>query len=274
MKTKTVLLLAIMLGLFTYCLPLYAGSNKEYHVEERTVIKIPIVGKISTLTSSHLSGCKLKETTSFKMHNTLIKMMSDSDGKSQEVQLSNLCEELQWSYDDETETYQARSFEDIRQDKASYEEDNESQIDMESDQNDIDDLPRMSRKIMGYEKNINGFKAQKVRTLVYREEAENPIIIEEFYAVSVKPLKKVTDARDKLARELGKGDDAVEGVPSFIEAVYDSIREDEELERPEGDIVRFVISLLDDDNDSIFTMKYDVILAETIDYQADHFALR
>ena len=87
MKTKTVILLAILLGLFTYTLPLYA-AGKEHHIEEITVIDIPVVGKISTRTTSYLGGCKLKEVTTIKLHNALVQMLSESDGKSHDCKSS------------------------------------------------------------------------------------------------------------------------------------------------------------------------------------------
>ncbi|MEA3286578.1 MAG: hypothetical protein U9Q77_04300 [Candidatus Marinimicrobia bacterium] len=274
MKTKTALTLAVILGLITYSLPLYAATNKAYHVEERTVIEIPVVGKITTLTSSYLSGCKLKETTLIKMHNTLVKMISDSDGKSQEILLSDLCDKIRWRYDENKQVYSSVSFEEVRQERVRQEAENELQIDMESDQNDIDDSPRLTHEIMGYEKNINGFKARKVVTRVYVKSIDNPIIIEEYYAADTKPLKKITVAREKVAQEMGAGDNHIDGVPGFIMAAYDGMRQDKELARPEGEVVRFVISLLDNDDDPIFSMKYDVLKAEKIAYQPDHFALK
>ncbi len=274
MKIRTAIIAAIMLGVFSYSLPLYAGNNSEYYVEERTVIEIPVVGKISTHTSSYLAGCKLKKTTTIKMHNTLIKMMSDSEGISEKILLSDLCEKLRWRYDEDQKAYTSVSFAEVRQERLENEVENESHIDMESDQNDIDDFPQMTHEIMGYEKNINGFKARKVVTRVYRENSENPIVIEEYYATDIRPLKKITDALEKVAQEMGEGDNHVQGVPSFIKAVYDGIREDKDLDRPAGDIVRFVISLLDDDDDPMFRMQYDVLKAEKIAFEADHFVLK
>lgn len=274
MKSRAVLIIAVILGLFTYSLPLYASSNNEYHVEEKTVIKIPIVGPISTHTSSYLSGCKLKENSTIKLHNSLVKMMSDSDGKSYDVLLSDMCEEIQWKYDEGLETYTSTSFEDIREAIHQNDEDSEIQIDMESDQNDIDDLPRMTHEILGYEKNINGFKAQKVLTTVYPKGADHPIIIEEYYTTKAKALSKISQARENLAQKLGYGEGHVDGVPDLIKVSYEAIRKDLEWDRPDGEVVRFVIQVEDDDGDPIFTMNYDVLKAEIIAYQADHFALK
>jgi hypothetical protein len=274
MRTKTALILAVILGLLTYSLPLYAENNAAYHIEERTVIEIPVVGKITTLTSSHLSGCKLKESTLIKMHNTLVKLISDSDGKSQEITLSDLCKEIRWRYNEDKQAYTSVSFEEVRQERARFEAENEIQIDMDSDQNDIDDPPRLTHEIMGYEKDINGFKARKVLTRVYLENVENPITIEEYYATETKPLKKITDARERVAQRLGSGDIHMDGVPGIVKTVYENMRQDKELARPEGQVVRFVISMLDKDDDTIFSMNYNVLKAEKIAYLADHFALQ
>ncbi|MBC8377167.1 MAG: hypothetical protein H8E26_14075 [FCB group bacterium] len=273
MKTKTALIIAIILGLFTYTLPLYAG-DKEHHIEEKTVFEIPVVGKITTKTSSYLSGCRLKEDTSIKMHNTLIKMVSDSDGKSTEVLLSNLCEEVQWQFNAESDAFAPHSFEELRELKAEKEGDHETHIDMGSDQNDIDDLPKMVREILGYEKNINGFKARKVVTAVYPEDSDTRIIVEEFYTTKSQALSKISKAREDLSQKLGYDEDHVEGIPSLVDVIYERIKRDKEWDRPDGEIVRFVIRLLDEDDDDIFTMKYDVLEAETTRYQADHFALK
>ncbi len=273
MKTKTVLILAVILGLFTYTLPLYAANNNEYHIEEQTVIEIPIIGKISTLTSTHLSGCKLKENTIIKSHNTLVKMMSESDGKSQEILLSDMCEEVQWKYDENQAAYRAYSFDEIKQLSIS-DEDSETHSDMGSDQNDIGDLPKMVRNILGYEKNINGFKARKVVTTVYPEDSKNRIIIEEYYTTNARALSKISSAREDLIKKLDREGHQMEGVPNLVDYIYKSIREDKEWSRPDGDVVRFVIRLLDDDEDPIFSMKYDVLKAETTKFQADHFALK
>jgi len=273
MKTKTVLILAVFLGLFAYSLPLYA-SNTEYHIEELTVIDIPIVGKISTQTNSYLSGCKLKETTIFRMHNMLIKMMSESAGKTRDIMLSDLCEEIQWKYDEESAEYQSYSFAETRAQLAQDDENREVQIDMESDQNDIKNDPDIRHEILGIEKNINGFKARKVVTTVSGDNQNNPVIIEEYYSTKAKALTKITRTREKLAEELGYGEENIDGVPSFINNAYASISEDEDWQRPEGEVIRFVISLMDDDNDPVFTMTYDVITAETTGYDADHFSLK
>ncbi len=273
MKTKTALILAIILGLFTYTLPLYAG-DKEYHIEEKTVIEIPIVGKISTLTSSYLSGCRLKESTTVKVHNALVKIMSESDGKSTEVILSNLCEEVQWQYNKESTAYESQSFQDLRELKVAEKGDHETHIDIGSDQNDIDDPKKMVREILGYEKNINGQKARKVVTTVYPEDSESRVVVEEYYTTKSTALSKISRAREDLSMKLGNDEDHVEGVPSLVNVIYNDMKRDREWSRPEGDIVRFVIRLVDKDDDDVFTMKYDVLEAETTPYQADHFALK
>ena len=273
MKTRAALIIAIILGLFTYTLPLYAG-DKEYHLEEKTVIEIPVVGKITTKTSSYLSGCKLKEDTSIKMHNALIKMVSESDGRSTEVVLSNLCDDVQWQYNIETDAFAPHSFKELRESKAAEAGDHETHIDMGSDQNDIDDLPKMVREILGYEKNINGFKARKVVTSVYPEDSDTRIIVEEFSTTKSMALSKITKAREDLSQKLGYNEDHVEGIPSLVDVIYNSIKRDKEWDRPDGEIVRFVIRLLDEDDDDIFTMKYDVNEAETTPFQEDHFTLK
>ncbi len=273
MKTKTALAIAVLLGFFAYTLPLYADS-KEYHLEEKTVIDIPVVGKITTKTSTYLSGCKLKETTNLKLHNALVNIVSDSDGKSKEILLSNLCDEIQWRYDNESETFNSLSFEEVRGNSELDDEDSEVHIDMESDQYDIDNLPKMIRDIQGYKKNINGFKARKVVTTVYPEDSDNRIIVEEYYSNSSRALSKITKAREDLNMKLGYNEDHIEGVPTLINVVYESLKKDHEWSRPEGEVVRFVIRLLDEDDDDIFTMKYDVLEAETSKYQEKHFALK
>ena len=273
MRTRTALIIALLLGVFTYTLPLYAGDT-EYHIEEKTVIDIPVVGKITTRTTSYFSGCRLKETTTIKMHNALVKMVSDSDGKTTEAILSNLCEEVQWQYQADTEAYKPISFDEIRASRIAEQEDAETHIDMGSDQNDIDDLPRMVREIKGYEKNINGHKARKVVTTVFPEDSESKVVVEEFYTTKSTALEKIARARDDLNEKMGYTDSHVEGVPSLVNLIYESIKTDTEWSRPDGEIVRFVIRLLDEDDDDFFTMKYDVIEAETIPYQADHFALK
>ncbi len=273
MKTKTVILLAILLGLFTYTLPLYA-AGKEHHIEEITVIDIPVVGKISTRTTSYLAGCKLKEVTTIKLHNALVQMLSESDGKSHDNQLSDMCEELLWKYDDEKMIYTAQSFSEIRAKVKSDLENSETQIDMESDQNDIDDLPRVVREIMGYEKNINGFKAQKVLTTVYPEDSDKRIVIEEYYTNKSQALSKISSAREDLNKKLGYDDAHIEGVPSLINMAYNAIKTDRDWSRPDGEVIKFTIKLLDDDEDEMFTMTYDVTTAETIPVQEDHFALK
>ena len=273
MKTRAVLILAVILGLFTYTLPLYAG-DKEYHIEEKTVIEIPIVGKISTLTSSYLSGCRIKESTTVKIHNTLVKIMSESDGKSTEVILSNLCDEIQWQYNDETASFEPQSFAALREKKAAEEGHLEPHIDMGSDQNDMDDPRKMVREILGYEKNINGFKARKVLTTIYPEDSDSRVVVEEYYTKKSAALSKISRTREDLSMRLGNDEDHVEGVPSLVNVVYNDIKRDREWSRPEGDIVRFVIRLLDEDEDEIFSMKYDVLEAETTRFQEDHFALK
>lgn len=273
MRTKTALIIAIILGIFTYTLPLYAG-DKEYHIEEKTVIEIPVVGKISTLTSSYLSGCKLKEATTVKMHNALVKIVSDSDGKSTEVILSNLCNEIQWQYNEQLSSYESLSFEEVRDQRASESGHSETHIDMGSDQNDIDDLPKMVREILGYEKNINGHKARKVVTTVYPEDSDSRIVVEEFYTNKSPALSKISRAREDLSKKLGYDESHVEGIPTLVDVIYNAIKKDKEWSRPEGNIVRFVIRLLDEDDDDVFTMKYDVLEAETSRYQEDHFVLK
>ena len=133
MKTRTALIIAIVLGLFTYTLPLYAGE-KEHHIEEKTVIDIPVVGKITTRTTSYLSGCKLKESTSTKLHNALVQLVSDSDGKSTDIQLSDLCDEIQWEYNEALSNYESRSFHEIRTQYQQDNDDSDIHIDIESDQ--------------------------------------------------------------------------------------------------------------------------------------------
>lgn len=273
MRTKTALIIALVLGIFTYTLPLYAGE-KEYHIQEKTVIEIPVVGKISTLTSSYLSGCRLKENTTTKMHNALIKIVSESDGKSTEIVLSNLCEEVQWHFNDETESYQPVSFQEMRDRKSDALEHDETHIDMGSDHNDIDPEPKMVREILGYEKNINGMKARKVVTTVYPEDSDHRVVVEEFYTTKAPALSKISRAREDLSVKLGNEVDNIEGVPSLVNAIYNDIKSDREWSRPEGDILRFVIRLVDQDDDEIFSMKYDVLKAETLPYEADHFSLK
>ena len=273
MRTRTALIIALLLGVFTYTLPLYAGDT-EYHIEEKTVIDIPVVGKITTRTTSYFSGCRLKETTTIKMHNALVKMVSDSDGKTTEAILSNLCEEVQWQYQADTEAYKPISFDEIRASRIAAQEDAETHIDMGSDQNDIVELPKMVREILGYEKNINGHKARKVVTQVYPEDSDSRIVVEEFYTRDAPALSKITIARNDLNHKLGYDDTHVEGVPSLVNVIYESIKTDTEWSRPDGDIVRFVIRLLDEDDDEMFSMQYDVLIAETLAYQEDHFVVQ
>lgn len=272
MKSKTVLILAIMLGVFAYSLPLYAAS-KEYRLKEKTVIDIPVVGKITTKTTTYLSGCKLKESTTLKMHNALVQLVSESDGKIHDTELSNLCDEIQWQYDEETDSFKSFSFEEVRNQSADDELDPNIHIDMESDQNDIDEMPKMVREILGYEKNINGFKARKVVTRVQPDDSDNRVVVEEYYTNNSKALSKITKAREDLSMKLGHEEKYLEGVPTLVEVIYESIKKNEDWSRPDGEIVRFVIRLLDEDDDDIFTMKYDVLLAETANFQEDHFAL-
>ncbi len=273
MKTRTALTIALILGIFTYTLPLYA-SDREYHIEEKTVIMIPIVGKITTLTSSYLSGCKLKEDTKVKIHNALIKMVSDSDGKSKEVILSNLCEEIQWQYNEELALYESFSFEEARNLRLVERDTSGTHIDIGSDQNDIDDATKMVREILGYEKNINGHKARKVVTTVYPDNSDNRIVVEEFYTSNAPALSRISRAREDLNQKLGYYDSHIDGVPSLVNAIYDSIKRNREWSRPDGEIVRFVIRLMDEDDDDIFTMKYDVLKTETSSYEEDHFVLK
>lgn len=273
MKTKMAIFLVILLGLFTYSLPLYAG-NTEYHLEEKTIIEIPIVGKISTQTTSYLAGCQLKESTTIKIHNTLLKAMSGVDGKTNEVELSDLCDEVRWRYDDETESYVKVSFSKIRVEKAEQLEEGGVQIDMESDQNDINHNPDISREIMGYEKNVNGFRARKVVTTVHGDEMENPIIIEEYYSTKAKALTKITNTREKISTLTGNDAKSIDGVPGFINSVYASVVDDEDWKRPKGEVIRFIIRAVDEDKDPVFTMTYDVMVAETDEFDAEHFTLK
>jgi archaellum component FlaC len=272
MKSKTAIIAAILLGFLAYSLPLYAGGN-SYHIEEKTVIQIPVVGKITTLTSSYFSGCKLKERTSFKMHNTLIKALSDGKARSESVHLSDMCEEKQWQYDKDADSYKEYTFTELREKHNPTEDDDDVQIDMEIDQNDINELPKITRDFQGTKKNINGHKAQKVVTWVHLEETENPLIIEEYYSKDSKALSKINDARDDLRKET-RGISDVAGVPSFIKFIYNELQEDNEWAKPDGEVVRLSIRLLDEDDDTVFSMDYDVTLSEMINYQEDHYSLR
>ncbi|MCF7824466.1 MAG: hypothetical protein K9N35_09890 [Candidatus Marinimicrobia bacterium] len=274
MKTRTVLIAAVILGVFTYSLPLYADNNSEYHLFEKTVVEIPVIGKITALTTSYLAGCKLKENTTIKMHNALLKAMADSDGRKDEMVLSDLCEKMQWTYNEGEGSYRGVSFDDLRQRDEKLVEEDDVQIDMESDQNDIDKLPKMTHKILPGKKNINGFQAREVVTQVFPEKMERPIIIKEYYTTDAKALTKIAKAREVLAEELGYGEDHTEGVPDLIKLAYEQIRKDQEWERPEGEVIRFVIKMMDADNDPLFVTNYDVMKAEVIDYQADHFSLK
>ena len=273
MKTRTALICAILLGFFAYSMPLLAAS-KAHHLEEKTVLDIPVVGKITTRTSTYLSGCKLKENTTIKLHNALVQLVSDSDGKSREIQLADLCQEVTWTLDDESGVEEKHSFAELRAIRESQREEAKTHIDIESDQNDIDDLPKMVREILGYEKNINGFKARKVLTTAYPEDSDARVIIEEYYSSKIPALSKVTSAREDLSEKLGYDESRVEGVPTLINVMYDAIRENEDWDRPEGEIVRFIIRLVDEDDDTMFSMTYDVLKAETIGYQEDHFVLK
>lgn len=273
MKTKISMTLAILLGLFTFCLPALAG-DREHHIEEKTVIEIPIVGKISTISSSYLSDCKLMEKSTIRMHNSLVKMLADSDGKSEHSQLSDMCDEVQWEYNSELATWESSTFAEIRKEIQIKVQNAETHIDMESDQNDINDLPRMTREIVGGEKNINGFPARKVVTRVHLEDRDNPLIIEEYYSTRAKALTEITKKREDLRRKLEHDVDDVEGVPDFITLLYDAIKADDSWARPKGEVIRFVIQLLDDEDDQLFTMNYDVVIAETGNYQAEHFQLK
>lgn len=271
MKSKTAIIAAILLGILAYSLPLYAGNN-SYHIEEKTVIQIPVVGKITTLTSSYFSGCKLKERTRFKMHNTLIKALSDGKAQSESVQLTDMCEEKQWQYDKDAEAYKEYTFTELRDIHNPVEVEEDIQIDMGIDQNDINELPRITREFQGVKKNINGQKAQKVVTWVHLEDTENPLMIEEYYSSDSKALSKINHARDDLRKET-RGIDDVAGVPSFIKFIYNKLQEDNEWAKPDGDVVRLTIRLLDEDDDTVFSMDYDVTLSEMINYQEDHFSL-
>jgi len=272
MKTKTALIIAILLGLFTYTLPLYA-ADKEYHVEERTVIEIPVVGKITTLTSTHLSGCLLKENTEFKMHNALIKVMSGGASNNRRVQLTDMCEEKQWQYNENDRSTEEYTFAELRAENAHDEDGDDVHIDMGLDQNDMDDLPRITRDIQGVEKNINGQRARKVVTRVHFEESKTPLLIEEYYTTKAKALSKVSHAREDMQKKMGKSYD-VEGVPEFIKLIYREIQEDQEWARPDGEVIRLSIQMLDKDEDPVFSMKYDVTTSEVIGFDADHFSLK
>jgi len=212
--------------------------------------------------------------TTIKMHNALVQMMSESDGKSHNNQLTDMCDEVLWEYNDETTVFIAQSFSDIRAKVKADKDNNETHIDMESDQNDIDDLPRIVRESMGSKKNINGFKAQKVLTTVYPEDSESRIIIEEYYTNKSKALTKISSARQDLNKKLGYDDSHIEGVPSLINMAYEAIKTDRDWSRPDGEVVKFIIRLLDEDDDEMFTMTYDVTTAETVAFQEDHFALK
>ena len=274
MKTRTALIAAGVLGLLAYSIPLDAANAHEYHLEEKTVIDIPIVGRITTLTSSYLAGCKLKETTRIKMHNPLIKTLSDSDGKIEEVQLSDLCEEIQWTYDQDSAAYVSHSFGELRQIQSERLGEEDVKIDIQSDQNDIEDLPRMEHQILAGKKNINGFQSREVMTKVLTEDNEHNIIIHEFYTGKAKALNRISKAREDLFEKLGYDEDHAEGVPDLIKLVYNAMRRDQEWERPDGEVVRFIIEMMDEDDDPVFSMQYDITVAEKIKYQADHFVLK
>jgi len=274
MKSPTALIVAFILGFFTYGLPLYADSPKEYHLVEKTVVGIPIVGEITTLTTSYLSGCKLKENTTLKLHNVLVKALSNSDGISHEMVLSDLCEEVQWVYDAEKGVYEASSFETLREQVKKFIDDDNTHIDMDSDHNDINDIPEMSHKILPGKKNINGFKTREVLTTVYLDGKKQPVIIREYYTTEAKALTRIIKARESLFEELGYEEKRTEGIPDLIKLVYDALREDQEWERPDGEVVRFVITIMDDDSDPILIMNYDVEIAEITNYQADHFSVQ
>jgi hypothetical protein len=272
MKSKTAIIAAILLGLFAYSLPLYAGNN-TYHIEEETVIQIPIVGKMTTLTSSYFSGCKLKEHTTFKMHNTLIKALSDNGAKSRGIQLTDMCEEKQWKLESDQEAIKEYSFAQLREAHVQSHDEEDVQIDMGIDQNDMDELPRITREVLGVEKNINGQTAQKVVTWVHLDEAKNPLIIEEYYSSKSKALAKINATRDHLRSQIsGIGD--IAGVPSFIQFIYRELQDDQEWARPEGEVVRMSIRLLDEEDDAVFSMDYNVRLAEDIPFQEDQFSLK
>lgn len=272
-RNTTAIVIAIVLGLFAYTMPLYAGNETAYHLEEKTTIDIPIVGKITTYTSTYLAGCQLKETTRIKMHNPLIKTLSDSDGQVEEVQLSDLCDQVQWSKDDETGEYVKESFEDIRAREHEYMEADEVHIDMELDQNDIHDLPRMTHKILPGKKNVMGFSCREVITHVYSDEMKHPIIISELYTKDSRALNKISKARENLFEDLGYSEDHAEGVPDLIKLAYDAIREDLEWERPGGEVIQFNIEMIDADKDPIFKMTYEVQTAERTAYREDQFTL-
>ncbi|MCF7807705.1 MAG: hypothetical protein K9M49_00685 [Candidatus Marinimicrobia bacterium] len=273
-RNTTAVLIAILLGLFAYSLPLYAGNDRAYHLEEKTTIDIPFVGKITTYTSTYLAGCQLKESTRVKMHNPLIKTLSDSDGLIEEAQLSDLCDKVQWLKDDESGEYVRTAFADIRAREHRDMEADEVHIDMEVDQNDIDDLPRMTHEILPGKKNIMGFSCKEVLTQVYSDEMKHPIVINELYTTDSRALSKVTRARKELFEDLGYAEDHAEGVPDLIKLAYEAIREDQEWERPDGEVIYFHIEMVDEDMDTIFSMTYEVQTAERTTYRVDQFTLR
>jgi hypothetical protein len=273
LRTTTAMIIALLLGLFAYTIPLYAGNDTEYHMEEKTIIQIPVVGKITTSTNTYLAGCMLKETTSVKSHNPLIKTMTDTDGKISESQLTDFCEELQWTLDQKSGEFHKVSFEEIRGAERDYVEEDEVHIDMESDQNDMKDMPQMSHKILPGKKNINGYSCQEVLTQVYVEDLQRPIVIREFYTTDSKALAKITRAREKLHQELDYQEDHFHGVPELVQHIYESMQDDMEWERPDGEVLQFSVEMLDKSNDPIFSMTYQVVRAETSPYKAEHFTL-
>lgn len=274
LRTRTAMIIALLVGLFAYTIPLYAGNDVEYQMEEKTTIRIPVVGKITTTTSTYLSGCKIRETTRVRSHNPLIKTMTESDGKIGETQLTDLCDQVQWQMDDETGEYRKVSFAEIREKQREYMEEDEVQIDMELDQNDIDDLPEMSHKILPGKKNVNGFSCKEVLTKVYSDNLHRPIEIREFYADQSKEVEKITKAREEIHDELEYADDHFEGVPDLIKQIYKAMTDDQEWVRPDGEVVMLKVEMLDKERDPIFTMTYEVLKAEKATYQPDHFTLQ
>jgi len=274
MQFKTVLLAVVLLGIFTYTLPLYAGNDQEYHLEERTVIDLPVIGKVSTLTSSYLAGCQLKEQTVSQVHNTLLKMLNGGTGRSEESKLIDICNEMEWRFDFDDDTVYTKSFQEILALQAEAASAVDSQNDMESDHFDIDSLPRFTREDQGMEKNINGFKARKIVTKFYPEDAKHPILFEEFYSTKARSLTKINATRTIIKDKLRNRENMLDGVPNFIQKLYAGVRGSEVFAKPRGEVVRFIIVMPDDDNDPVFSMTYDVLTAETDAYNAQHFSLK
>lgn len=273
LRLGAVLIAGVIVGMLAYTLPLYAGDQSEYHVEEKTVIEIPIVGEITCLTNSYLAGCQLRETTQIRIHNPIIKSMTDNAGKASESRLSDLCDQIQWKYDAETNRYVSHTFAELREMERKKLNADNAQIDMDSDQNDIADDPSVDRSILPGEKNKNGYSCRLVETLVYSDDIDNPIVIHEYYSDEAKALNKITRARQDLFDQLGYEDDHVDGLSGLIKQVYESVLSDGEWVRPDGEIVSFEIQMIDKDRDPLVTIRHNVKVAEIIPYTADHFTL-